>query len=161
MTQMVKNLPVILESESESEVTQPCPTLCDPMDCSLPVFSVHGILQARILEWVTISFSRGSFQLRDRTRVSCIGGRHFNLWATREAPFLRVVASNLFRILINLFSKMGLLTRQNMWTLDYSCTHLNTLCLLCMVEYVFWKYFNINFSGNHFLQGYQDIFGKV
>ena len=89
------------------------------------------------------------------------GGRRFNLWATREAPFLRVVASNLFRILINLFSKMGLLTRQNMWTLDYSCTHLNTLCLLCMVEYVFWKYFNINFSGNHFLQGYQDIFGKV
>jgi len=43
-----------------SEVTQSCPTLCDPMDCSLPGFSIHGILQARILEWVTISFSRGS-----------------------------------------------------------------------------------------------------
>ena len=55
------------------------------MDCSLPGFSVHGILQARILEWVTISFSRGSSRPRDRTRVSHIGGRRFNLWATREA----------------------------------------------------------------------------
>ena len=43
--------------ESESEVAQSCPTLCDPMDCSLPGSSVHGILQARILEWVVISFS--------------------------------------------------------------------------------------------------------
>ena len=45
-------------SENESEVAQSCPTLCDPLDCSLPGFSIHGILQARILEWVTISFSR-------------------------------------------------------------------------------------------------------
>ena len=50
-----------LESESESEVVQLCLTLCDPVNCSLPGFSVHGILQARILEWVTISFSRGIF----------------------------------------------------------------------------------------------------
>ena len=56
------------------------------MDFRLPGFSVHGFLQARILEWVTISFSRGSSLLRDRTRVSHIGGRRFNLWATREAP---------------------------------------------------------------------------
>ena len=69
-----------------SEVTQSCPTLCDPMDCSLPGFSVHGILQARMLEWVTISFSRGSSWSRDWTQVSRIGGRCFNLWATREAP---------------------------------------------------------------------------
>ena len=72
----------------ESEVAQSCPTLCDPVDCSLPSSSVHGILQARILEWVTISFSRGSSQHRDRTRVSRIGGRCFNLWATREAHFI-------------------------------------------------------------------------
>ena len=72
-------------SESESEVAQSCPTLCDPMDCSLPGFSVHGILQARVLEWFTISFSRGSSQPRDRTWISHIGGRRFNLWATREA----------------------------------------------------------------------------
>ena len=70
------------EGEGEGEVVQSCPTLCDPMDCSLPGSSVHGILQARILEWVTISFSRGSSQPRDRTQVSRIGGRCFNLWAT-------------------------------------------------------------------------------
>ena len=51
-----------------SEVAQPCPTLCDPMDCSLPSFSVHGVFQARILEWVSISFSRGSSPPRDQTR---------------------------------------------------------------------------------------------
>ena len=64
------------------DVAESCPTLCDPVDCSLPGFSVHGILQARILEWVTISFSRGSSRPRDRTQVSRIGGRCFNLWAT-------------------------------------------------------------------------------
>ena len=67
------------------KVSQSCPTLCDPVDCSFPGSSVHGILRARILEWVAISFSRGSFQPRDRTRVSCIAGRHFILWVTREA----------------------------------------------------------------------------
>ena len=60
-------------------VTQLCATLCDPMDCSLPGSSVHGILQARILEWVTIPFSRGSSQLRDQTQVSCIAGRFFTV----------------------------------------------------------------------------------
>ena len=75
-------------SESESEVAQSCPTLCDPMDCSPPGSSVHRIHQARILEWVAISFSRVSSPPRDRTQVSRIAGRYFNLWATREAlPF--------------------------------------------------------------------------
>ena len=54
-------------------------------DCSPPSSSVHGILQARILEWVTISFSRGSSRDRDQTQVSHIAGRCFNLCATREA----------------------------------------------------------------------------
>ena len=58
-----------------SKVTQPGPTLCDPMDCSLPGFSVHGIFQARVLEWVAISFSRGSSQPRDWTQVSLIVGK--------------------------------------------------------------------------------------
>ena len=53
-------------------VTQLCLTLCNPMDCSLPGSSVHGILQARILEWVAISFSRGSSWPRDWTHVSCV-----------------------------------------------------------------------------------------
>ena len=68
--------------ESESEVAQSCPTLCDPVNCSLPGSSVYGIPQARVLEWGAISFSRVSSQHRDRTQVSCIGGRRFNLWAT-------------------------------------------------------------------------------
>ena len=53
-----------------SESHQLCPTLCDPTDCILPGSTVHGILQARILEWVTIPLSRGSSLPRDRTRVS-------------------------------------------------------------------------------------------
>ena len=58
-------------------VTQSCPALCDPMDCSLPGSAVRGILQARILEWVAISFSRGSSQPRDQTWVSRTAGRFF------------------------------------------------------------------------------------
>ena len=53
---------------------------------SLPCSSVHGILQARVLEWVAISLSRGSSQHRDQTQVSCITGRFFTIWATRQAP---------------------------------------------------------------------------
>ena len=53
--------------------------------CSSQGFSVHGIFQARVLEWVAISFSRGSSWPRDRIRVSRIAGRHFTIWATREA----------------------------------------------------------------------------
>ena len=55
------------------------------MDCSPPVSSVCGILQVRILEWVAISFSRGSSWLKDQTQVSCIAGGFFTIWATREA----------------------------------------------------------------------------
>ena len=66
-------------------VTQSCPTLCSPMDCSLPGSSVHGISQARVLEWVAISFSRGSSWPRDQTWVSSIASRRFTIWATREA----------------------------------------------------------------------------
>ena len=69
----------------KSKVTQLCPTLCDPMDCSLPDSSVHGIFQARILEWVAISLSRGFSrprdwtQILDRNQVSHIAGRFFTL----------------------------------------------------------------------------------
>ena len=72
------------EVKGRSEVAQSCPTLCDPMNCSLPGSSVHGILQARILEWVAISFSRRPSWPRDWTQVSCIVGRCFTIWATRE-----------------------------------------------------------------------------
>ena len=68
-------------------VTQLCPTFCNPMDYSLPGFSVHGILQARILEWVTIPFSRESSWPRDQTQVSCIAGRLFlfMVWVTTKS----------------------------------------------------------------------------
>ena len=61
-------------------VAKSCPTLVDPKDCSLPGSSVHGILQARILEWVAISSSRSSSQPRNPTQVSCIAGRFFTNW---------------------------------------------------------------------------------
>ena len=54
-------------------------TVCDPMDCSLPGSSVHGIFQARILEWVAMLFSKGSSRPRDQTPVSCIAGRRFTI----------------------------------------------------------------------------------
>ena len=72
--------------ESESEVAQSCPTLWDPMDCSLSGSSIHGIFQAR-LEWIAISFPRGSSRPRNRSQVSLIAGRRFTIWATREAPW--------------------------------------------------------------------------
>ena len=68
----------------ECSVTQSCPTICDPIDCSLPGSSVHGISQVGILEWVAIPFSRGSSQPRDRTHVlgvSCIGRWILYHWA--------------------------------------------------------------------------------
>ena len=68
-----------------SSVSQSCLTLCDLMDCSPPGSSVHGILEAEILEWVAMPFSRGSSQPRNRTQVSQITGRFFTVWATREA----------------------------------------------------------------------------
>ena len=64
--------------------------LCDPFDSSsLPGFSIHGIFQARVLEWAAISFSRGSSPPRDRTQVSHIAERLFTVWATREAPKIK------------------------------------------------------------------------
>ena len=82
---MINSQEHLMFLEKISEIVQSCPTLCDPMDCSLPGSSVHGILQARVLEWVAISFSRGSSRPRDQTPVSRIPGRRFNRWATREA----------------------------------------------------------------------------
>ena len=66
-------------------VTQSCPTLYNPMDCSLTSSSVHGILQTGILEWLVIHFSRGSPRPSDKTVVSCIAGRFFTIWATGKS----------------------------------------------------------------------------
>ena len=62
------------------------PTLRNPMDCISPVSSAHGILQAKVLEWLAISCSKGSSQPRDWTWVSCIAGGFFIIWATKEDP---------------------------------------------------------------------------
>ena len=97
-----------------SEVTQSCPTLCDPVDCSLPGSSLHGILQARILEWVVISFSRGSSQPRDWTWVSHTAGRRLNLWATREAFFI-ILPVAWFSLVLN-FTKLALFLQVNFFT---------------------------------------------
>ena len=79
-------------NESESEVSQLCPTLWDITNCNLPGSSIHGTFQARVLVWVVISFSRGSSQPRDRTWVSCVAGRCFTIWVTRGA---RVIINTL------------------------------------------------------------------
>ena len=88
VSSMYHRLHTILRVKVKMLVAQWCLTLCDPMDCSPLGSFVHGILQARTLEWVAISFSRGSSQPRDRTLVSCIADRFFTVWATREAPHL-------------------------------------------------------------------------
>ena len=79
--------PFTFSTQSESLlVAQSCPALYDPMDCSLPGSSLSmGILQARILEWVAIPFSRGFSRPTDQTQISCIAGRFFTIWAMREA----------------------------------------------------------------------------
>ena len=68
-------------------IAQSCLTLGDPMNCSLPGSSVHGILQERILEWVAVPFCRRSSWPTDWSQASCTVGRLFNIWATREAFF--------------------------------------------------------------------------
>ena len=70
----------------KSSLSQPCPTLCDPMDCSPPGSSVHGLSQARTLEQVAVSFSSGSSRARDRTCIPCTDRQILYHRATREAP---------------------------------------------------------------------------
>ena len=69
-----------------------------------PGSSVHGILQARILEWVAISFSRGSFQPKNQTQVSHIASRHFKLWATKEAHINELSLKYAFKVEIQIQS---------------------------------------------------------
>ena len=85
----------LILKRSQSVITQSCPSLCKPLNYSLPGSSVHGISQARILAWVAISSSRWSSCPRHQTQVCCLAGRFFTIWATRK-----VQAS--FYLLINL-----------------------------------------------------------
>ena len=69
----------VLKTQVHAKSLQLCPTLCDPVNCSPLGSAVHGIVQARKLEWTAIPSSRGSSQPKDQTQVSCIAGRLFNI----------------------------------------------------------------------------------
>ena len=84
-----------------------CPTLCDPMDCSLPGFSVHGDPPGKNTGVVAMPCSRGSSQPRDQTQVSRIAGRFFTIWATREAP--RYIANAYLDVVVLLFTYLWFL----------------------------------------------------
>ena len=117
---------------AESEVAQSCLTVCDPVGCSLPGSSVHRIFQARVLEWIAISFSRGSSWPRDWTHVSRTAGRHFTVWATREALSLSH---------LQLFSTPWTAARQD----SLSFTLSQSLLIFMIIESVSWLqtlYFN-------------------
>ena len=90
---------VFVENVSVYAFAQSGPTLWDSMDCSPQGSSVHGILLARILEWVAINFSRGSSQPMDWTCISCIAGRVFTIWATRGAHLLKIDNVNVYCVL--------------------------------------------------------------
>ena len=89
----------LIQLESESEVAQQYPTLCDPMDCSLSGSSIHGIFQARVLEWIAIFLLQGIFLTQESNRVSRIAGRcftiYFNLASADLVHFLKYLLYNL------------------------------------------------------------------
>ena len=105
--------------------------LCDPMDCSLPGCSVHGILQARILEWVAMPSSRGSSWPGDRKCFSCgsyIAGRFFTSWVTREAPTIDKVRD----------VSLGCAR----WSMERRKTTLEYVCIIYISHYIsFFAYF--------------------
>ena len=107
---------VAIYCDKKVKVAQSFPTLCDPMD-----YTVHGILQTRILEWVAFPFSRESSQPRDWTQVSHVAGGFFTSWATREAQGTRVGSLSLLQqIFLSQESNWGLLHfRQILYQLSY------------------------------------------
>ena len=125
----------LLVKVKESEVAQSGLTLCDPMDCSLPGSSFHGILQARVLEWVAIPFSRDPSSLsKDRTWVSWIPGRGFNLWATLT---LNPLSSSTYHLISSLL-KLKLMSAKAVAMTVCSgigttmCTYRHFFSFLCM-----------------------------
>ena len=113
---------------NEMKVTQSCPTLCDTMDCSPPGSSIHGILQARILEWVAVSFSRGSSWPRNQTRVSCIAGRFFTAWAMREAPKVIYRTAKKKKKGLSRVNKMATTLARHLWITK--CCHVDKIYII-------------------------------
>ena len=93
-----------IQLSEKVEAAPLCLTFCYCTDCSLLGSSVHGILQARILEWIPVLLSRGSSQPRDWTQVSCIVGKFFTIWATRK-PVTQLNDTHLWNLYANLWSK--------------------------------------------------------
>ena len=106
---LIKNAPVLPQLLPWNHtlkwklVTQSCPILCKRMDCSLPGSSVHGILQARTLEWAAVAFSGESSWPRDWTQVSCIASGFFNDQVTRETLHTPNPPSNVNQLLLSKF----------------------------------------------------------
>ena len=127
-----------MKSESESEVDQPYLTLYNPTDCSLPGISfVHGVFQARILEWVAIFFSRWSSQPRDRTLVSRLAGRLFTLWANRESlgwTFSKILEYKLAAPVLQLYLCLWL---KYLWSGYRMCKRGRDLFWGCLGEHPF------------------------
>ena len=115
------------EIKVKVKVAQSCPTPWNPMACSPVGFSVHGILQVEIEEWIAVPSSRGSSQPRDQTQASCIAGRFFTLWATRPVLSYRHSKSSLMAPDLASSHSVGLL-----WFLRYSCSLSPGCPVLCI-----------------------------
>ena len=154
--QIILILSLVSSSVHFSSIPQLCPTLWDSMDCSLPGSSVHGILQARTLEWVAIPVSRGSSQPRDQTWVSYTEDRFFTVWATRRAQFsplsfsqhwwtLKVTYKCEMPVLLFRFHFVNLSETANDEQIPHLCvspppTHLfSSVLLLGLFPRLFWK----------------------
>ena len=120
-----------------NEVAQSCLTLCDPLDCSLPGSPIHGIFQARILEWVAISFSRGSSWPRDQTQVSHIVDRCFTVWATNWT----IKKAEVWRRFLRILEKTSRKTRQSILKInpEYLVEGLNLKMKLQYFGYLMWR----------------------
>ena len=143
-------------------VVQLCPTLCDPMDCIAHQILLSMILQARILEWVAIPFSRGSSWPSDWTWVSCITGRFFTIWAIKKshrktfipcnnikthAWCLILSVVNMLHLLSNTLSKwtLGCASRSHWFLVTCQCPHCewtqeSSGCLLSLAEESVWQW---------------------
>ena len=109
-------------------VVQTCLTFCDPMECSPPSSSVHGILQITILEWVAIPFSRESSWSRDQTQVSCFAGRSVTIWASREAPSIDLRSAKCWCVLSRLEKHDSNLQALSHMAITFSTRFYNPAC---------------------------------
>ena len=126
-----------------SEITQSCPTLCDPSDCSLPGSSVHGIFQARVLEWGAIAFSRGSYPLRTWPGSSALAGRFSTDWDMREAQIRPVCGLLIAVSILQLSDKHSVMLRilHLIITLSLFLNLLQTLHISKCSPHPFYTYF--------------------